>query len=106
SRSIVSPNPKNKDRIGNFTNSRQTWTKEPEQVNQHDFRSQASALVSPYALYEPVGNRGTIVLGTSADTPEFAVDCLDRWIAEFGWTTYPRMQEILLLCDSGGSNGY
>ena len=25
---------------------------------------------------------------------------------EFGWTTYPGMKEILLLCDSGGSNGY
>ena len=46
------------------------------------------------------------MIGTSADTPEFAVDCLDRWIAECGWTTYPRMKEILLLCDTGGSNGY
>jgi Rhodopirellula transposase DDE domain len=35
-----------------------------------------------------------------------AVDCLGRWILEFGWTTYPGMKGILLLCDSGGSNGY
>ena len=46
------------------------------------------------------------MIGTSADTPEFAVDCLDRWIAELGWSTYPCMKEMLLLCDSGGSNGY
>jgi hypothetical protein len=34
------------------------------------------------------------------------VDCLGRWILEFGWTTYPGMKGILLLCDSGDSNGY
>jgi hypothetical protein len=105
-RPILSLDTKKKELVGNFKNAGQAWKKEPEQVNQHDFPSQASALVAPYGLYEPVRNRGTIVLGTSADTPEFAVDCLDRWISEFGWTTYPRMKEILLLCDSGGSNGY
>ena len=105
-RPILSLDTKKKELIGNFRNAGRAWKKKPEQVNQHDFRSQASALVSPYGLYEPVRNRGTIVIGTSADTPEFAVDCLDRWIAEFGWTTYPCMKEMLLLCDSGGSNGY
>lgn len=103
---ILSLDSKKKELVGNFKNAGRTWKKEPEQVNDHDFRSQASALASPYGLYEPVRNRGTIVIGTSADTPEFAVDCLDRWLSEFGWTTYPRMKKILLLCDSGGSNGY
>jgi hypothetical protein len=103
---ILSLDTKKKELIGNFKNPGQVWKKEAEPVNDHDFRSQASARVSPYGLYEPVRNRGTIVIGTSADTPEFAVDCLDRWILEFGWTTYPVMKEILLLCDSGGSNGY
>lgn len=102
---ILSLDTKRKELIGNFKNPGKAWKKKPEQVNDHDFRSQASALVSPYGLYDPVRNRGTIVIGTSADTPEFAVDCLDRWIREFGWTTYPGMKEILLLCDSGGSNG-
>jgi hypothetical protein len=34
------------------------------------------------------------------------VDCLSIWIREIGWAAYPSMKEILLLCDSGGSNGY
>ena len=105
-RPVLSLDAKKKELIGNFKNAGQAWKKEPEQVQDHDFRSQASALVSPYGLYEPVRNRGTIGIGISANTPEFAVDCLDRWISEFGWTTYPGMKEILLLCDSGGSNGY
>src|SRR6516225_7541162 len=60
----------------------------------------------PTGFTNPFGITAPIVIGTSADTPEFAVDCLDRWISEVGWATYPRMKEILLLCDSGGSNGY
>lgn len=103
---ILSMDTKKKELIGNFKNAGRAWKKEPEEVNQHEFRSQAVALVSPYGIYEPIRNHGTIVIGTSADTPEFAVDCLNRWIAEFGWTTYPGMKKILLLCDSGGSNGY
>src|SRR5215469_9249048 len=78
---ILSMDTKKKELIGNFRNPGRAWSKEPELVNQHDFRSQASAFVSPYGLYEPVRNRGTIVIGISANTPEFAVDCLDRWIS-------------------------
>jgi len=103
---ILSMDTKKKELIGNFRNEGRAWSKEPEDVNQHDFRSHASAITSPYGLYEPVRNRGTIIIGLSADTPEFAVDCLSIWIREIGWAAYPSMKEILLLCDSGGSNGY
>jgi hypothetical protein len=103
---ILSLDTKKKELIGNFRNEGRAWSRESQAVHQHDFRSYASAIASPYGLYEPVRNRGTIVIGTSSDTPEFAVDCLDTWIAELGWNTYPGMKEILLLCDSGGSNGY
>jgi hypothetical protein len=103
---ILSMDTKKKELIGNFRNQGSAWSREPEDVNQHDFRSQASAIASPYGLYEPILNRGTIIVGLSADTPEFAVDCLDTWISNLGWTRYPTMKRILLLCDSGGSNGY
>jgi hypothetical protein len=103
---ILSMDTKRKELIGNFKNPGRTWSKEPELVNEHDFRSHASALASPYGIYEPVRNCGTVVIGTSSDTPEFAVDCLSLWISKFGWNAYPGMKKILLLCDSGGSNGY
>lgn len=103
---ILSMDTKKKELIGNFRNQGRAWGTKPEDVNQHDFRSHASAIVSPYGLYEPIQNRGTIIIGLSCDTPEFAVDCLDTWISKLGWTAYPAMRKILLLCDSGGSNGY
>lgn len=103
---ILSMDTKKKELIGNFKNQGAAWGREHENVNQHDFRSYASAIASPYGLFDPVRNRGTVVIGLSADTPEFAVDCLDTWISELGWIAYPNMKDILLLCDSGGSNGY
>jgi len=72
----------------------------------HEFRSEAVAITSPTGLYEISLNRGTVVVGTSLDTSEFALDCLDLWLNELGWNTYPNMKKLLLLCDSGGSNGY
>src|SRR5215831_21021524 len=47
---ILSMDTKKKELIGNFRNAGRAWRKEPELVNQHDFRSQASAFVSPYGL--------------------------------------------------------
>jgi len=103
---ILSMDTKKKELIGNFRNNGRALSKKSEPVNQHDFRSYASAIASPYGLYEPIRNRGTVIIGTSSDTSEFAVDCLGTWIGEIGWSAYPNMKEILLLCDSGGSNGY
>lgn len=102
----VSVDTKKKELVGNFKNPGRAWSQQSEEVLVHDFRSDASAIVSPYGLYEVPLNRGTIVVGTSRDTPEFAVDCLELWLQELGWKTYPNMNRLLLLCDSGGSNGY
>jgi hypothetical protein len=102
---IVSVDGKKKELVGNFKNPGKTWRKNDEDVLVHDFRSEASAIASPYGLYEILLNRGAIVVGTSSNTPEFAADCVDLWLNELGWNTYPTMKKLLLLCDSGGSNG-
>jgi hypothetical protein len=103
---IVSVDTKKKEPVGNFKNPGKAWRERDEDVFVHDFRSKAVAMTSPYGLYEMLLNRGTVVVGTSFDTPEFAVDCLDLWLNEVGWNTYPSMKKLLLFCDSGGSNGY
>jgi len=103
---ILSIDTKKKELVGNFRNPGKIWTRKNIDVLTHDFRSQAVAIASPYGLYEILLNRGTVIIGTSCDTSEFAVDCLDLWLNKFGWDTYPNMNSMLLLCDSGGSNGY
>lgn len=102
----LSVDTKKKELIGNFKNSGRAWSQQGEEVLVHDFRSHALAIAAPYGLYETQLNRGTVVVGTSCDTPQFAVDCVELWLNELGWRTYPNLKNLLLLCDSGGSNGY
>ena len=86
-------------------NAGQAWKLEPEAVNAHDFPQDALGKAVPYGIYDLLHNRGTVYVGSSADTPEFAVAALARWWEEEGQVEYPEAKEILILADSGGCNG-
>ena len=75
------------------------------EVLTHDFRSQSFGVALPYGIYDLQRNAATVVVGTSHDTAEFAVDAIETWLTTYGWYHHPDMRELLVLCDSGGSNG-
>ncbi len=102
---VISIDTKKKELVGNFKNDGQVWTREAAAVDDHDFRSQAKGVAIPYGIYDVLANRGSVFIGISYDTAEFAVDCLAMWYAYEGRLRYPNAREILLLADSGGSNG-
>lgn len=102
---IVSIDTKKKELVGNFKNDGQVWTRQAAAVDDHDFRSQAKGVAIPYGIYDVLANRGSVFIGISCDTAEFAVDCLAMWYACEGCLHYPNTREILILADSGGSNG-
>jgi hypothetical protein len=103
---VVSVDSKKKEMIGNFKNNGTTWTKEAEKVFNHDFRSMAVGIANPYGIYDLIANSGTVVVGTSYNTPEFAAESIELWLTSYAWSQYPHMEELLILCDSGGSNSY
>jgi len=103
---IISVDSKKKELVGNFKNQGRTWEKESEKVFAHDFRSMAEGIANPYGIYDMRANNGTVVVGTSCDTPAFAVDSIELWLISSGWQEYPHMKQLLILCDSGGSNSY
>jgi hypothetical protein len=103
---IVSVDSKKKELIGEFKNDGATWRKNNREVYAHDFRSFASAIAAPYGLFEYLQNRGTVVIGTSYDTAEFAADAIELWLTTTAFTSYPGMRKFCILCDGGGSNGY
>lgn len=103
---VISVDSKKKELIGNFKNPGKSWCKYFKDVYTHDFRSNASAIAAPYGVYEYALNRGTVVIGTSSDTSEFAVDSIEMWLKEIAFASYPSMDKFMILCDSGGSNGY
>jgi hypothetical protein len=102
---ILSVDTKKKELVGNFDNDGQAWVEEPNEVNAHDFLSDAQYRAVPYGLYDVLANKGHVLVGTSADTPAFAVDALVHWWVRWGCKRYPGAGELLLLADSGGSNG-
>ena len=50
-------------------------------------------------------NLGSVCVGTSADTPQFAVDAIAQWWSTEGSQLFPTASKILILADAGGSNG-
>jgi Rhodopirellula transposase DDE domain len=102
---ILSVDTKKKELVGNFGNPGAVWVQEPYAVNAHDFLSDAQYRAVPYGLYDVLANQGHVVVGTSADTPAFAVDAVARWWVRCGCKRYRDAGELLILADSGGSNG-
>jgi len=102
---IVSVDTKKKEMVGPFKNAGQVWSREAIPVNDHDFRSQAKGMAIPRGLYDLQANRGSVVIGTSHDTSEFAVDAIVEWWRLEGRRRYGQSSELLILADSGGSNG-
>lgn len=102
---IISVDTKKKELIGNFANGGDAWSVEGEEVNAHDFRQDALYRAAPYGIYDYLANRGHVVIGTSADTPAFAVDAIAAWWRQQGRRRYPEATDLLILADAGGSNG-
>jgi len=102
---VISVDTKKKELVGRFKNAGRVWSREAVPVNDHDFRSQAKGVAIPRGLYDPQANRGSVLVGTSHDTPEFAVDAIVDWWRSQGRRRYPRAAQLLILADSGGSNG-
>jgi hypothetical protein len=72
----------------------------------HDYPHDALGRAVPYGVYDVTANRGFIYLGTSGDTPAFAVDAIAAWWQTEVQTGYPRStDQLLVLADAGGSNG-
>ena len=101
---IVSVDTKKKELVGNFKNQGVSWEQKPHLVKDHDFPSDAEGKAIPYGIYDTRANRGFVVVGTSRETPAFAVDAIVLWWRGCGRTMYPKKDELLILADCGGGN--
>jgi len=101
---VISVDTKKKELIGNFKNNGDCWCKQSIAVKDHDFPSDAAGKAVPYGIYDTRRNTGSVFVGTSADTPAFAVDAIEAWWKTQGKSQYRDVKELLILADSGGSN--
>ncbi len=101
---VISVDAKKKEMVGAFKNPGVSWQREPQIVNDHDFRSDAEGMAIPYGIYDTRTNHGFVVVGTSTETPAFAVDAIVSWWKSRGGSIYPDADELLILADCGGGN--
>ena len=103
---VISVDSKKKELIGPFKNPGRCWRRRPPQVFAHDFPSWAQGQAIPYGIYDLAHNDGYVVVGTSHDTPKFAVAAIRRWWRVVGRRRYPGARRLLIEADAGGSNDY
>jgi hypothetical protein len=101
---IISVDTKKKELVGNFKQAGRTWGREPIAVNIHDFKQDSLGRAVPYGIYDVLHNRGTVYVGTSAETAAFAVDAIADWWQREGRAAFPGAEHLLILADAGGAN--
>ena len=77
----------------------------PQRVRVHDFIDPKKGKAIPYGVYDLAKNRGWVSVGVDPDTASFAVNTIRRWWKAMGVKGYPRATSLLIVADSGGSNG-
>jgi hypothetical protein len=101
---VISVDTKKKEPVGNFKNPGRNWRREDREVLDHDFPSWAIGRAIPYGIYDLTFNDGLVVVGTSHETPSFAVAAIRRWWREIGRWRYFGERRLLIEADTGGAN--
>jgi len=102
---IISVDAKKRELVGLFKNPGRAWRKTPIDVGTYDFPSDADGVAIPYGIHDVTRGDGFVVVGTSHNTPAFAANAVQKWWSLAGRNVHPAARELLILADSGSSNG-
>jgi DDE family transposase len=102
---VISVDAKQRELIGNFKQNGHNWRQQPLDVLESDYPSEADGIAIPYGIYDLAKNEGTIIIGLSHQTPEFAVAAIRKWWLKIGQHRYPKQDELLIEADCDGGNG-
>ena len=103
----ISVDTKKKELVGDFKNGGREWRPrgDPQPVRVHDFIDPKKGKAIPYGVYDLALNKGWVTVGIDHDTASFAVNTIRGWWGKMGSKAYPRATSLLIVADSGGSNG-
>jgi len=102
---IISVDTKKKELVGHCKNPGRVWSWQPTPGSDHDFRSDAHGIATPYGMLDLARNHGSVFVGASHDTPAFAAHNVTQWWRDHGRKNHPNAHARLILADGGGSNG-
>ena len=103
----ISVDTKKKELVGDFKNGGREWCGQgnPAPVRVHDFIDPTKGKAIPYGVYDLAENLGWVSVGVDHDTASFAANTIGQWWKDMGARLYPKAKSLLILADSGGSNG-
>ena len=102
---VISVDAKKRELIGLFKNQGRAWRKTPIDVGIYDFPSDADGVAIPYGIYDVTRGDGFVFVGTSHNTPAFATNAVHKWWSLAGRGVHSAARDLLILADSGSSNG-
>jgi hypothetical protein len=102
---IISVDAKKRELVGLFKNHGRAWRRTPMDVDMYDFPTDAKGVAIPYGIYDVTRGDGFVVVGTSHNTPAFASNAIREWWRRAGRVKHGAARELLVLADSGSSNG-
>lgn len=103
---VFSLDTKAKERLGLMFRQGRIWCNRPFLAFDHDFPSWADGVIIPHGIYDTIRNHGHITIGLSHDTSQFVCESFRWYWEQIGREQYPQAEQILWLCDAGGSNSY
>lgn len=101
---VLSMDTKRREILGDYVRPGRVLSTSPLRGWDHDFPTHRQGVVIPQGLFDLARNEGYLHLGDSHDTSQFAADALLDWWRNYGCHRYPEATDLLLLCDTGGSN--
>jgi hypothetical protein len=102
---IISIDTKKKELLGNFFRPGACHTNGQVHTYDHDFATAGDGKIIPYGVYDVTANEGMMTLAQGSDTGELVGDSIRIWWNQMGRYRYAGAGRILVLADSGGSNG-
>lgn len=112
---VIWADTKKKEPIGNFKNPGTRLKSTADLTYDHDFITYALGKAIPYGILDEANKQGFVAIGmnikegnkfTSGDTPEFAVESIEKWWKTSGRKSYNGSRKLLIFVDAGGSNSY
>ena len=94
----ISIDAKAKVKVGEFSRGGRSRDREPKKAGDHDMNPKATLV--PFGILETESAQFTVVLGTSRETSDFIVDCLQLWWDERK-AAYPHILKLQIDLDNG-----
>ncbi len=97
----ISIDTKDKVKVGDLSRGGQSRGREATKANDHDMEYEEKMV--PFGILDVSGGLLTIIFGTSRETSDFIVDCLQQWW-DAGQDRYSHIRQLVINLDNGPNN--